>query len=57
MSIIARIVKEFEGRYGLDMSKIDNHNACNKTNPVQCIIETNGYNVNYDSNNKKIKIK
>ncbi|PWN64119.1 hypothetical protein [Chryseobacterium viscerum] len=59
LSIIARMVKDFERLHYLDMTKEDDWDACQARNLLESIIETGGYKVNYDRNGNKplLKIK
>ncbi|HRB71480.1 MAG TPA: hypothetical protein PK776_06490 [Flavobacterium sp.] len=52
LSIIAKMVKEFERLHYLDMTKTDDFDACQARNLLQGIVESNGYKINY---NNKIK--
>ena len=57
LSILGTMVKMFERLHCLNMTKDDDIDATAAKNLLQGIIETNGYQVNYDSNNKKTIIK
>ncbi|MBT2559861.1 hypothetical protein J7E50_18230 [Pedobacter sp. ISL-68] len=57
LSIIARIIKEFEKMHYLDMSKNDDWDTCSARNLLQGIVESNGYKINYDQNSKKPLLK
>jgi hypothetical protein len=48
LSIIARMVKEFERLHYLDMTKSDDWDACNARNLLEGIIQSNGYKINYE---------
>jgi hypothetical protein len=48
LSIIARIVKEFERLHYLGMTKIDDFDATLARNLLEGIVQSNGYKVNYD---------
>lgn len=49
LSIIARMVKEFERLHFLDMTKSDDWDATTARNLLQGIVESSGYKVNYES--------
>ncbi|ALR29281.1 hypothetical protein ATE47_01475 [Chryseobacterium sp. IHB B 17019] len=51
------MVKEFERLHYLDMTKADDWDACQARNLLQGIIETSGYQVNYDRNSNKPLLK
>ncbi len=57
LSILGTIVKMFERLHCLDMTAQDDWDATAARNLLQGIIESNNYQVNYDSNNKKSIIK
>ncbi len=57
LSILGSMVKMFERLHCLDMTKDDDMDATAAKNLLQGIIETNGYQVNYDRNNKKSILK
>lgn len=48
LSIVARMVKEFERLHYLDMTKSDDVDACKARNLLEGIIQSNGYKVNYE---------
>ncbi|MBT2621944.1 hypothetical protein [Chryseobacterium sp. ISL-6] len=47
LSIIARMIKEFERLHYLEMTKSDDWDASSARNLLEGIIESNGYKVNY----------
>ena len=57
LSILGAMVKMFERLHCLDMTKDDDIDATAAKNLLQGIIETNGYQVNYDQNNKQSILK
>ena len=57
LTIIAKIITEFERLHCLDMTKDDDLDATKARNLLEGIIQTNGYNINYERNNKKSLIK
>lgn len=57
LSIVARIVKEFEKLHCLDMTKEDDGDSCQARNLLQGIVETNGYRINYNNKIKKPLLK
>lgn len=50
LSIIAQMVRQFERLHYLDMTKSDDWDACNARNLLEGIIQSNGYQINYDKN-------
>jgi len=52
LSIIARMVMEFERLHCLNMTSNDDWDATGARNLLQGIIQSNGYKVNYDSRGK-----
>lgn len=57
LSILGAMVKMFERLHYLDMTKDDDMDTTAAKNLLQGIIEINGYQVNYDQNNKKSILK
>jgi len=59
LSIIAKMVKQFENLYYLDMTKSDDWDACQARNLLEGIVESNGYKINYNNkiNKPLLKIK
>lgn len=57
ISIIARMVKEFEKLHYLDMTKSDDWDACQARNLLEGIVQSNGYKINYNRNSKKPLLK
>ncbi|ANF52936.1 hypothetical protein A0O34_21490 [Chryseobacterium glaciei] len=57
LSIIARMVKDFERLHFLNMTKNDDTDSCKARNLLEGIIQSNGYKVNYNGNNKKPLLK
>lgn len=57
LSIIAKMVKEFERLHYLDMTKTDDCDACQARNLLQRIIESNGYKINYNNKVKRPLLK
>lgn len=57
LSIIARMVKEFEKLHCLDMTKEDDGDACKARNLILGIIESNGYRINYNNKIKRTLLK
>ena len=55
--IIAKMITEFEKLHCLDMTKEDDLDAKKARNLLEGIIQTNGYKINYERNNKKSLIK
>ncbi|WP_461791396.1 hypothetical protein [Pedobacter sp.] len=53
LSIIARMVRDFEGLHYLDMTKTDDWDATNARNLLEGILQSNGYQVNYDRSAKR----
>lgn len=48
LSIIARMVKDFERLHCLDMTGADDWDATGARNLLEGIISSNGYKINYD---------
>ena len=57
LTIIAKIITEFERLHCLDMTKDDDLDATKARNLLESIIHTNGYKINYDRNSKKTLLK
>jgi hypothetical protein len=47
LSIIARMIKEFERLHYLDMTKSDDLDVCSARNLLEGIVQSNGYKINY----------
>lgn len=52
LSIIARMVKDFERLHCLDMTASDDWDATGARNLLEGIIQSNGYKINYDRDGK-----
>ena len=57
LTIIAKMIKEFEKLHYLDMTKEDDLDATRARNSLESIIQTNGYKINYQRNSKKPLLK
>lgn len=57
LSIIAQMVRDFERLHYLNMTKSDDWNACHARNLLEGIIQSNGYQINYDKNIHKPLLK
>lgn len=57
LSIIAKMVKEFERLHYLDMTKTDDEDACKARNLLQGIVQSNGYKINYSNKIKRSLLK
>lgn len=57
LSIIAKMVQQFERLHYLDMTKPDDSDACQARNLLQGIIQSNGYKINYGNKVKKPLLK
>lgn len=57
LTIIAKMIKEFEKLHYLDMTKEDDQDAIKARNLLESIIQTNGYKINYQRNRKKTLLK
>jgi len=57
LSIIAKMVKQFEILHYLDMTKVDDLEATQARNLLEGIIQSNGYKINYNRNSKKSILK
>ena len=57
LTIIAKMIKEFEKLHYLDMTKEDDGDATKARNLLESIIQTNGYKINYQRNRKKTLLK
>lgn len=53
LSIIAKMVKQFERLHYLDMTKIDDWDATQARNLLEGIVQSNGYKINYNRDSKK----
>jgi len=53
LSIIARMVKQFEKLHYMDMTKIDDWDATQARNLLEGVIHSNGYKINYDRGSNK----
>lgn len=53
LSIIARMVKDFERLHCLAMTKADDDNATKARNLLEGIIQSNGYKINYARDSKR----
>lgn len=53
LSILAKMVKQFERLHYLDMTKFDDWDTTQARNFLEGIIQSNGYRINYDRNIKK----
>lgn len=49
LSIIARMVKDFERLHCLDMTATDDGDATSARNLLEGIVQSNGYKINYES--------
>lgn len=52
LSIIARMVKDFERLHFLDMTASDDWDATGARNLLEGIIQSSGYKINYDRDGK-----
>lgn len=57
LSILGRMVKEFDRLYYLDMTKTDDWDATEGRNLLEGIIQSNGYKINCDNRIKKSILK
>ncbi|ULB34342.1 hypothetical protein [Proteiniphilum propionicum] len=53
LKIIATMVRQFEKLTNLDMTKSDDWDSCAARNLLEGIIQSNGYQVNYDPKNPR----
>lgn len=53
LSILAKMVKQFEKLHYFDMTKTDDWDATLARNLLEGIIQSNGYRINYNRNSKK----
>lgn len=53
LSILAKMVKQFERLHYMDMTKIDDWDATRARNLLEGIIQSNGYKINYNRDSKK----
>ncbi len=53
LSIIARMVKQFEKLHYMDMTKIDDWDVTRARNLLEGVIQSNGYKINYDRGSNK----
>lgn len=58
LTLIAQMVKDFEKLHYLEMTKEDDLDATQARNLLKCIVESNGYKINYnkESNQPLLKI-
>ena len=54
LSVMAKMVREFEKLHYLDMTKTDDADATSARNLLQGIIQANGYRINYKRNGKPL---
>ncbi len=57
LSIIAKMVKQFEYLHYLDMTKSDDWDATAARNLLEGIIQSNGYKINYNRGSNKPLVK
>jgi hypothetical protein len=57
LSILARMVKEFDRLHYLDMTASDDWDARQACNLMEGIVQANGYKINYNPNIKKPLLK
>lgn len=53
LSIIGKLIKEFENLHLLDMTRIDDEDLTKARTSLETIIHSNGYKINYGQNSKK----
>lgn len=53
LSIIAKMVKQFERLHYLDMTRNDDWDATQTRNLLEGIVQSNGYKTNYNRDSKK----
>ena len=53
LKIIARMLKDFEKLYYLDMTDADKLTVCHARKLLEGIIQSSGYKINYSQNSKK----
>lgn len=54
LSIIARIVKDFESLHFLAITEKDAHSISYSRSALESVIHSNGYNINYKKNKKPL---
>ncbi|WP_426474833.1 hypothetical protein [Chryseobacterium balustinum] len=58
LTLIAQMVKDFEKLHYLEMTKEDDSDVTQARNLLKCIVESNGYKINYDNeSNQPLKKK
>lgn len=57
LSVIAKMVKQFERLHYMDMTKNDDWDATQARNLLEGIIQSNGYKINYNRDSKKPLLK
>lgn len=57
LTIIAQMVKEFEKLHYLEVTKEDDLDATKAKNLLECIVQSNGYKINYTKENNQPLLK
>lgn len=57
LSVIAKMVKQFERLHYLDMTQSDDWDATQARNLLEGIVQSNGYKINYNRESKKPLLK
>ena len=57
LSILAQMVKDFEKLHYLEMTKEDDWDATQARNLLECIVQSNGYKINYNKESNKPLLK
>lgn len=57
LTLIAQMVKDFEKLHYLEMTKEDDSDATKAKNLLECIVESNGYKVNYNNESSQPLLK
>lgn len=57
LTLIAQMVKDFEKLHDLEMTKEDDWDATQAKNLLKCIVESNGYEINYNNESSKPLLK
>ncbi len=53
LKILTTMVRQFEQLHCLDMTKTDDWDSCAARNLLESIIQSNGYQINYDPKNPR----
>lgn len=57
LTLIAQMVKDFEKLHNLEMTKEDDSDVTQARNLLKCVVESNGYKINYNKESNKSILK